>query len=87
MRWVSAWFFCFVVITATAQTSIIEGTVYSGSYLKPLQRVKVRIGHRSTKTDYNGHFSLPVVEGESLTFYHSEYATYSMPYDRSMKTR
>ncbi len=40
------------------------------------------MGHRSTKTDYNGHFSIPVSEGEALTFYHSEYATYKMPFNR-----
>lgn len=82
MRWVSIWLFCFAITTAFAQNSTIEGTVYSGSYLKPLQKVKVRIGHHSTRTDYDGHFSIPIEEGEPMSFYHSEYATYTMPFNR-----
>lgn len=82
MRWVSIVLFCFVFVTATAQQSTIEGTVYSGSYLKPLRRVKVRMGNNSTKTDYTGHFSVPYTEGKSLAFYHPEYSTYTMDFNR-----
>lgn len=80
MRYILILISLFIFLSGRAQ--VIEGTVYSGSSSQALRKVKVRIGNRSTKTDKNGYFSLPLKKGEPLGFYHSRYDTYSMPPDR-----
>ena len=64
---------------AFAQDKVISGFVYSGSFLGPIGKVHVRMGKNSTKTDYDGKFSLPYTVNEALTFSHSEYNTQKIP--------
>lgn len=55
------------------QNRIIEGKVLAGSYFRPINKVHVRSGVRSTKTDRHGMFTLLLTDGEPLLLSHIKY--------------
>ncbi|MCA1762372.1 MAG: hypothetical protein ABR574_03400 [Cryomorphaceae bacterium] len=60
----------------------ISGTVYSGAYLKPLYKISVRSGIRSTKTDVNGSFTLELTKDEPLIISDNKHHTQEIDYNR-----
>lgn len=73
MRYLVLTYLLFFSIPSWSQSRVIEGTVYSGAYLKPLNKVHVRSGRNSTKTDRNGKFRLELEDWEPLKISHVQY--------------
>ncbi len=63
----------FVSHIICGQSQTIEGTVNSGSYLKPLHKAHIRSGVRSTRTDRNGRFLIEITESEPLVISHTKH--------------
>lgn len=64
-----------------AQSTEIRGVVYSGGSEKPLERVKVRMGNMSTRTDRQGRFVLVGRGMNPADFYHPRFDTFHLPYE------
>jgi hypothetical protein len=62
-------------ITGWTQNQI-SGTVYDGASLNPLANAAVRIGNRNTKTDRQGHFTLPVKSSKDLQAFYKGFYDY-----------
>lgn len=75
MRWIFTLLLFFGFIAGYGQNQGISGIVYSGSYLEPLNKVHVRMGKYSTKTDFEGKFNLRSTPGEPLILSHTSYHT------------
>ena len=67
--------------TAFSQEEI-RGKVYSGAYLKPVSDISVRCGIRSTKTNFNGEFTIPPTADEPLQFSSPKFHTQEIPLER-----
>ena len=68
-------FFTFLSVTVSliasveAQTSkTVSGVVMNAGNGNPAPNVVVRVAGRSKKTDYRGHFTIPIARGEPMTF-------------------
>ncbi|HKL03823.1 MAG TPA: hypothetical protein VJ911_09110 [Cryomorphaceae bacterium] len=68
-----------------AQT--ISGKIYSGAYLKPLYKISVRSGIKSTKTDTQGAFTLELTTGEPLIISDNKHHTQEIAYQRILQQK
>ena len=76
MRWVLTVVLVFgFLFSGFAQEKRLEGHIYSGSYLGPISKAHIKMGKYSTKTDYEGRFSIRFTENQSLVISHSNYNT------------
>ncbi len=75
MRWILTALLIGFLLPAYSQIENVMGKVNSGSFLGPLGKVYVRMGKYSTKTDYDGKFSVHFSENEPLILSHSNYHT------------
>ena len=80
MRWILSLLLLFSLSIGYSQIKTISGQVKAGSYLGPVSKVHVRMGKYSTKTDYEGKFTLRITEDESLILTHSSYNTQKIPF-------
>ncbi|NEN25495.1 hypothetical protein G3O08_18545 [Cryomorpha ignava] len=80
MRWILTLLLLFSLAIGYSQNETISGQVNAGSYLGPVSKVHVRMGKYSTKTDYEGKFTLRITQDESLILSHSSYNTQKIPY-------
>lgn len=80
MRWIFTLLILINITVGYSQAKTISGQVKAGSYLGPINKVHVRMGKYSTKTDYEGKFTLRVTQDESLILSHSSYNTQKIPF-------
>lgn len=73
-------------MTTLVFSQTISGTVYSGAYLKPLYKISVRSGIRSTKTDRQGKFTIELTEEEPLIISDNKHHTQEIAYKRVLQT-
>lgn len=66
---------------AEAQDTL-RGVVYDASLNLPLAGAFVRSGHRTTDTDLQGRFALPITENESVLVGHPDFHRLRIPFDR-----